>query len=45
VLDNSVPLIDITVYIKEVKTFKEAVEYIHELTAKIRNAEERRVII
>jgi len=45
VLDNSIPLADITVYIKEAKTLKEAVEYIYKLTTKIRNAEERRVII
>jgi hypothetical protein len=45
VLDNSIPLADITVYIKEAKTLKEAVEYIYKLTTKIGNAEERRVII
>jgi hypothetical protein len=45
VLDNNIPLIDITVYIKEAKTLKEAVEHIHELIAKIRNVEEKRVIV
>jgi hypothetical protein len=45
VLDNSIPLADIIVYIKEAKTLKEAVEYIYKLTTKIGNAEERRVII
>jgi hypothetical protein len=43
--DNSVPPADIAVYIKEAKTPKEAVEHVHELTAKIGNAEERRVVV
>jgi plasmid stabilization system protein ParE len=36
--DNSLPLANIAVYIKEAKTPKEAVKYVHKLTTKIENA-------
>ena len=40
--DNVIPPANIIVYIKEVKTLKEAVEHIHELTAKIEIAVEQK---
>jgi hypothetical protein len=40
--DNSLPPANIAVYIKEAKTPKEAVEHVHELTAKIENAIEQK---
>jgi len=45
VLNNSIPLVDIAVYIKEAKTLKEAIKHIYKLIAKIGNAKEKRVII
>jgi hypothetical protein len=40
--DNNVPPANIALYIKEAKTPKEAVEHVHEVTAKVENAVEQK---